>query len=73
MAVLPPAAKVMVFHVAGVPATDIVLGIPLYGRTWTGVNAGSNNGLFQQGTGSSELTYRELYNLLGTNGYQSFW
>ncbi len=58
---------------AGVPATDIVLGAPLYGRTWTGVNAGSNNGLFQQGTGSSALTYRELYNLLGTNGYQSFW
>jgi GH18 family chitinase len=58
---------------AGVPATDIVLGIPLYGRTWTGVNAGSNNGLFQQGIGSSDLTYRELYNLLGTNGYQSFW
>ena len=58
---------------AGVPATDIVLGAPLYGHTWTGVNAGSNNGLFQPGTAGTDLTYQELYNRLGTNGYQSFW
>ena len=50
--------------------------IPLYGRTWTGVNPGSNNnGLFQPGTPILDggINYKDLYNKLGNNGYQSFW
>jgi chitinase len=34
---------------AGVPASKLVLGLPFYGRGWTGV-ANVNNGLFQTGT-----------------------
>ncbi|MDH6097331.1 glycoside hydrolase family 18 protein [Anabaenopsis sp. FSS-46] len=64
------------YKTKGVDPKDIVMGLPLYGRTWTGVEPGSNNdGLFQSGTPtlSDGITYRELYNKLGTNGYQYFW
>jgi chitinase len=37
----------------GFPASKIVLGVPFYFRGWTGVSAGSNNGLYQPATGAS--------------------
>lgn len=35
----------------GVPARKIVIGVPYYGHGWTGVAAGSNDGLYQPATG----------------------
>jgi GH18 family chitinase len=63
---------------AGVEAKDIVLGVPLYGRTWTGVNGGENNdGLLQSGTvdGTVEGTplYKDLHKKVGTDGYVEYW
>jgi len=59
---------------AGVEAKDIVLGVPLYGRTWTGVNGGENNdGLLQSGTVGDTFKYKDLHQKLGTNGYIEYW
>jgi GH18 family chitinase len=35
----------------GFPSTKLTLGVPFYGRGWTGVPAGSQNGLYQTVTG----------------------
>ncbi len=35
----------------GTPRSKIVIGVPFYGHGWTGVPAGSTNGLFQAATG----------------------
>jgi len=43
---------------AGVPSQKIVLGIPFYGRGWTGVS-NSNNGLYQPATGPARGTYEQ--------------
>ena len=59
---------------AGVEAKDIVLGVPLYSPTWAGVKPGSDNdGLFQSATPVNDpLLYRDIYNQVGTNGYQYY-
>lgn len=54
------------YRTAGVPNDQIVLGIPLYARAWSGVPA-ANNGLYQNATGPLEgltepgyLSYADL-------------
>ena len=62
---------------AGVDAKDIVLGVPLYSYSWTGVNPGANNdGLLESGTpvpGENAILYKDLYDKIGTNGYERYW
>jgi len=41
---------------AGVPADKLILGAPLYGRSWAGVG-NTNNGLFQSATGAGRGTW----------------
>jgi chitinase len=53
-------AAVQDYLAAGIPADKIVLGVPFYGRAWSGVEA-ENDGLYQP--------YSETY---GDNGYVSY-
>lgn len=66
---------------AGVAAEDIVLGAPLYGRSWTGVGD-ANDGLFQSATGAGPgtwengvLDYHDLYSKVNdpNSGYVRYW
>ncbi|MHA0043607.1 glycosyl hydrolase family 18 protein [Deinococcus sp. PEB2-63] len=53
---------------AGMPANKIVIGVPFYGRGWTGV-PGANNGLYQSASGPARGTYEagiEDYKVLKT-------
>ncbi|MGL6040107.1 MAG: glycosyl hydrolase family 18 protein [Deefgea sp.] len=44
----------------GVPAAKLHMGVPFYGRGWTGVT-NSNNGLYQAATGAAKGTYEAGY------------
>ena len=63
------------FRSRGVPASKLALGIGFYGRGWTGVPAGSRNGLYQSGTGAAPGTYEagiEDYRVLRNLAWPSF-
>jgi chitinase len=58
----------------GAPKAKLLLGVPFYGRGWTGVT-NANNGLFQPSTGAAPGTYEagyEDYKVLKTKGYPVF-
>jgi chitinase len=41
----------------GAPADKLVVGVPFYGRGWSGVAAGTGDGLYQSATGAAPGTY----------------
>jgi chitinase len=43
----------------GFPASKLVLGLPFYGRGWSGVSNATNGGLFQSGTTASVGTWEK--------------
>ncbi|AYY12177.1 glycoside hydrolase [Actinobacteria bacterium YIM 96077] len=43
----------------GAAADELVIGIPYYGRGWTGVSDGGNDGLFQESSGPAPGTWEE--------------
>lgn len=49
---------------AGVPASQLVMGIPLYGHSWSGVTDGGVNGLYQPATGAGSGSFeRGVYDV----------
>ncbi|MEB3308716.1 MAG: glycosyl hydrolase family 18 protein [Snowella sp.] len=75
------ASTIQQYKNAGVKAEDLVLGVPLYGRSWTGV-PNINDGLFQSATGAGPGTweagnfdYKDLHQKINTanSGYVRYW
>ncbi len=67
----------------GFPASKLTVGLPFYYRGWTGVAAGSNNGLYQTASGPSAgmtlsgnvpgvAMYKEITNIVA-NSADTYW
>ncbi|HSK19283.1 MAG TPA: family 20 glycosylhydrolase [Longimicrobiales bacterium] len=71
-------ASMNAFLDAGVPAHQLVVGVPFYGRGYGGV-AGEDNGLFQRGSRSDagdygEVDYREIVRRRpAEHGFRRYW
>lgn len=65
---------VKAFEAAGVPARQIVLGVPFYGRMW-GQVSNVNHGLFQPGKSipNSYAGYNAITTTLLGHGYTRYW
>jgi chitinase len=58
---------------AGVPRRKLVIGIPFYGRRWTGVGS-TNNGLWQPVTGEgSGIQFWQTVPLVNSQGFVRYW
>jgi len=74
------AAAVQGFLDAGVPAAKIVMGVPFYGRGWSGC-ANANNGQYRSCTGTPPGTWESgvfdftdlQNNYINKNGYTRYW
>lgn len=59
---------------AGVPAHKIVVGVPFYGRVWTGVKSNINHGLYQPiSSGRGARSYEEIVQNLKDKNYFQGW
>ena len=67
--------KAVDLHVnAGVPLRKINLGIPFYGRKWTGVKSAENHGLFQEAKSVGDIIfYRQIVPCLRDGAYEQHW
>jgi chitinase len=63
------ASSIQQYLDAGVPAAKLCMGLPFYGRSWRGV-PGTNNGLFQPGTGPAPGTWDDWSS--GVTGVNDF-
>jgi len=59
---------------AGVPRRKLIVGVPFYGRKWTGVEA-TKNGLWQTiyAPGGADIIYRDVAPLINRQGYVRYW
>jgi chitinase len=61
---------------AGVPAKKLVIGVPFYGREWTGVEAGATHGLWQPIASNKpglELVYGRIEPMVNAEGFVRYW
>ncbi len=70
---------IALYREMGIPDDQIVVGIGMYARRWTGVEAGKTNGLYQAGildetTNEAYLHYSDIRSRYeNKNGYVKYW